>query len=1131
MKSVSANFDFLGTSDAQLVRLGALAERYFKDDPNTCLIKLRQFGEVLAQLTAAKAGLLASPEETQADLLRRLKFERVVPREVGELFHQLRVAGNRATHAQSGDHAEALSGLKIARQLGIWFHRTFVTATFSPGPFIPPPDPTDATKALQEELERLRLALDQTRTEAEKARAAADVEAAKRVSAQEQARKEAEDRAVWEQLASEAERGKAALASELEAIQAAAIAAPAQSTAALVAKAEAAAADIDIDEAATRTIIDGQLRARGWEVDTPSLRFATGTRPAKGRNLAIAEWPTRSGPADYALFIGTRCIAVVEAKRRNKNVSSHIDQAQRYARGLRFEGGAEPSGGPWDESDGKSFLVPFIFSSNGRPYLQQIETESGIWFRDVRRPTNHRRALVDWPTPDGLKGLLEIDVDSAQADLKARAFDFGFPLRPYQKRAIEEVEGALAKDQRKMLLAMATGTGKTKLAIAMLYRLLAAKRFRRVCFVVDRNALGKQAAGEFETTRIVSAKTFADIFGLKGLDSVLPDSETKVHICTIQGLVKRVLYIDDPTQVPPVDQYDLMVVDECHRGYLLDREMSDAELSFRSQDDYISKYRRVLEYFDAVKIGLTATPALHTVQIFGKPIYKYSYREAVIDGYLIDHEPPVQITTALSKGGIKFAKGEEIELIDTNTGVIDLATTPDEIRFDVDEFNKNVVTEPFNKVVAEELAKYIDPNLPGKTLVFAVSDAHADIVVKQLKDAFKAAYGEVEDSAIRKITGSVDRVGDLIRSYRNDALPKIAVTVDLLTTGIDVPRIENIVFIRRVSSRILYEQMLGRATRTCPEIGKETFRIFDAVDLYPHLKDLTEMKPVVVDTTISLSQLFEEFATVGEAAHRDVVREQILVKMRRRIKRLTDQARALYQAEVGETPEATLKRLAEESPVKVAAWVKGKPSIGRILDWDPDSGAPMLIPISHHPDQVIAVTRGYGAGQKPEDFLDSFSAFVKNNLNKIAALTIVVQRPRDLTRAGLKELRLELDALGYSDTSLRRAWSDTKNEDIAASIIGFVRQAALGDVLTSFEVRVKSAMQRIMGKRPWTEVQRKWLKRIEEQILRELVVDRAAVDEEPFSKDGGFQRLNKVFGGQLEAVLADINEELWKKAA
>jgi type I restriction enzyme, R subunit len=144
--------------------------------------------------------------------------------------------------------------------------------------------------------------------------------------------------------------------------------------------------------------------------------------------------------------------------------------------------------------------------------------------------------------PDGLKGMLEIDVDEATDDLKTRPFDFGFPLRPYQHLAIEKVETELSLGSRNMLLAMATGTGKTKLAIAMLYRLLAAKRFRRLCFVVDRNALGTQAAGEFATTRIVSAKTFADIFGLKGLETAKPDPETKVHICTIQGLVKRVLF-------------------------------------------------------------------------------------------------------------------------------------------------------------------------------------------------------------------------------------------------------------------------------------------------------------------------------------------------------------------------------------------------------------------------------------------------------------------------------------------------------------------------------------------------------------------------------------------------------------
>ena len=303
------------------------------------------------------------------------------------------------------------------------------------------------------------------------------------------------------------------------------------------------------------------------------------------------------------------------------------------------------------------------------------------------------------------------------------------------------------------------------------------------------------------------------------------------------------------------------------------------------------------------------------------------------------------------------------------------------------------------------------------------------------------------------------------------------------------------------------------------------------MDLYPHLQNLTEMKPVVVNPDITLEQLFEEFGRVKDAHHRDVVREQILVKMRRRIKRLHAQARARYEAEVGETPEATLKRITEDPTATAASWVKQRPSLGRILDWDPEGSGPNLIPISHHPDEVVSVSRGYGKAQKPADFLDSFTTFIKGNINKIAALSIVLQRPRDLTRAGLKSLRLALDGQGYSEANLRRAWSDAKNEDIAASIVGFVRQAALGDALTPFDVRVRAAMKRILSSRPWTEVQRKWLRRIEEQLLREVVVDRASIDEEPFRADGGFQRLNKVFGGQLELILADINEELWKKVA
>lgn len=1121
----SSNFGFLADQEPRLVALGVLAERYFPEDPSTALFKVRQFAELLAKLIAAHHRAYEGERETFEEILRRLSFERILPREVSDIFHQLRKLGNVAAHEVGGNHSEALGALKLARQLGVWFYRTYARQPgYKPGPFTPPAPPVDATAALKAEIENLQRRVVDSEDAAARARRQAEEHAFARQGAEQRLRQLSEERAVWESMALDSESEKNAIAARLAALQSMAEEAPRSEAVEFLQLGAEAAAQIDLDEASTRERIDQQLRDRGWEADTKALRFAAGTRPAKGRNMAIAEWPTASGPADYALFVGTLLVGVVEAKRQRKNVSAAIDQAERYAEKIGAPDGGTFAGGPWDK-----YRVPFVFATNSRAYLQQLETESGIWFRDVRRAANHRRALVDWPTPEGLTQLLEIDLDAATQQLSEMPFEFGFPLRDYQIAAIKAVEAELATGRRKMLLAMATGTGKTKLAIAMLYRLLASKRFRRICFVVDRSALGDQAAGEFTTTKVVSGKAFAEIFGLKDLEDVTPDSETKVHICTIQGLVKRVLYAADSSEAPPIDQYDLVVVDECHRGYLLDREMSDAELSFRGQEDYISKYRRVLDYFDAVKIGLTATPALHTTQIFGDPIFKYSYRDAVIDGWLIDHEPPIRITTALAQAGITFAKDQQLDLLNTRTGEINLAHAPDDIRFEVEQFNKQVVTPEFNRVVAEELARHIDPAEPDKTLIFAATDAHADIVVDKLKKTLAEAYGGVDDAAVKKITGSVDRVKGLIRSFRNDTNPKIAVTVDLLTTGIDVPKITNLVFLRRVNSRILYEQMIGRATRLCPEIGKEVFRIYDAVDLYPHLQNLTEMRPVVVNPSISFETLIAELTAVQKDAEREAIREQIVVKLRRRLKKLSPEARSQFETIAGETPEQTLARLKEESPQLVSQWVASHAALGPILDWQSDGDTPRLMPISHHPDQLVSVTRGYGAAQRPEDFLDGFTAFVRDNLNTMAALNLVVQRPRELTRATLQELRRALDLKGFSEANLRTAWSQARNQDIAASIIGFVRQAAIGDPLVPYADRVRGAMNRILAGRSWSEIQKRWLGRIAKQIETEIVVDRESLDRQPFAADGGFNRLNRVFGGSLDGVLAEINDELWKR--
>jgi type I restriction enzyme R subunit len=221
----------------------------------------------------------------------------------------------------------------------------------------------------------------------------------------------------------------------------------------------------------------------------------------------------------------------------------------------------------------------------------------------------------------------------------------------------------------------------------------------------------------------------------------------------------------------------------------------------------------------------------------------------------------------------------------------------------------------------------------------------------------------------------------------------------------------------------------------------------------------------------------------------------------------------------------------QAKPAELSNWLSSRAAIGPILDWQCDGDTPpRFVPISHHPDAVVDVSRGYGAAKKPEDFLDGFRDYVRANVNTIAALKLVVQRPRDLTRADLRALRMALDQKGYSEANLRRAWADAKNVDIAASIIGFVRQAALGDPLVPYADRVKAAMASVLEGRKWTDPQKRWLRRIAEQVEKEIVVDRDALDREPFAADGGFARLNKVFDGELEGVLSGINEEMWKKA-
>lgn len=1118
----SANFGFLKHLDGSLVALGAQAELLFTLDPVACLMRLRLLGERLARELAAHAGLSLLPNEQQFQLLNDLRSRGLLHPDVSDIFHGLRRSGNEAVHQGAGTAGEALHQLKMARRLSLAVLETLgkLPAGFKPGPFVPPAAPGDATRELREELDALST---EARAVAEARLEAEQVAEFERELREDYERQVATLRAKLDETEAAFDELAAARDEEVAAVQAAVAAKPAaeqlEEVQRLVSKASDAGQHLDLTEAETRELIDRQLRDAGWDVDSQVLRHSRGVRPQKGRSVAIAEWPTANGPADYALFVGLRLLGIVEAKRARKRVPALLEQAKRYSRGIA----ASDSGvGPWEE-----FGVPFLFATNGRPFLKQLIEESGIWFVDIRQPTNLPRALDGWYSPEGLSKLLLQDHAEAHAKLAEDPVE-SLGLRYYQEEAIRAVERAIETGRREMLLAMATGTGKTRMAIGLVYRLLKAGRFKRVLFVVDRSALGEQATGALKEVKVDQLKTFAEIFDLKGMDAAEPESATKLHVATIQAMVKRVLFSEDAP--PPVDTYDCIVVDECHRGYLLDREMSDAELSFRDEVDYISKYRRVLEHFDAVKVGLTATPALHTREIFGDPVYAYTYPEAVIDGYLVDHEPPVRIVTALSRDGITWKAGEEVATYSPRTRKEQLWLLPDEVNVDVEGFNRRVVTENFNRAVCTELVKHIDPDGPEKTLVFCVNDRHADLFERVLKDEFRGYLGAVRDDAVKKITGNTDRPLELIRRLKNERLPAVGVTVDLLTTGIDVPAITNLVFLRRVRSRILYEQMLGRATRLCPEIGKEVFRIYDAVDLYSAISNMSDMKPVATTRTTTFAQLAEELATLSDGEARETVLGELFAKFARKKRHLEGEAAEKFEQLAGVAPDALVATLRAGTVEEAARFFVHRPDLAPFLDRK--IGGDDRILISKHGDRVVDVSRGYGEGRsRPEDYLDGFAEFVRTRMNELPALAVVTQRPRELTREQLKALKLALDVAGYDEPGLRTAWRQMSNVDIAASIVGYIRQAALGDPLVPYEERVDRALTRILSSRAWDVHQRKWLARFAEQMKANTVVDAAALGRPPFAKDGGFKRLNRIFEGKLEDVLGEFADELWKEGA
>lgn len=881
-----------------------------------------------------------------------------------------------------------------------------------------------------------------------------------------------------------------------------------------------------LTEAETRQLIDRQLQQAGWEADSENLNnWKYKTAPQKGHNMAIAEWVLPNGQrADYALFKGLEFYGIVEAKKWDQDIAGQMAQPKEYSREVPFR-----SDYLLVDNDMGEYKVPFIYTTNGRPYLKQYKEKSGIWFWDARNSKESAYALEEFHHPEDL--ALKLTSQNPELADKDLVDDQDFPKfadRDYQVEAIKSIEEAIKDGKKRILLAMATGTGKTRTAIALMYRLLKHKRARRILYLVDRNSLGQQTADAIKDNKIGNL-SIASIYGVKELKDKLPDASTKIQIATVQGMIKRLFYNDDKEEKPSVGQYDFIIVDEAHRGYAEDRELSEKEYHFYDQNDYVSQYRRVVDYFDATAIGMTATPALQTTDIFGKPVYSYSYQQAVLDNYLVDHDAPTIIKTKLSQEGIHFKKGAEIDLFDQSSESIKSEKLPDNMNFEVKDFNKRVITESFNRVVCDYLAQNcLNPNDPelGKTLIFAATDSHADMVVRLLKESFKNAGNPVDDDAIEKITGSIRHPNNEIKLFKNEKNPNIAVTVDLLTTGVDVPEITNLVFLRRVQSRILYEQMLGRATRLCPEIHKSVFNIYDAVGIYDAMNKVTNMKPVVKNVSHDVHYFIDQKHQFEVNDNFKPYQIDMTAAIDRKIKRMNDSKRKEFE------------RLTEINSID--QWARDLPRLNNqefLKEWknfeqlDRLSTGSHKQYISNESDEYLGIERGYGQGNSnPEDYIESFNKFIKENVNEIPALQIVATRPKDLTYDELKKIKLELEKKGFKENDLQTAWKSANQVQTTADIISFIRQAAVGSELVDHNVRIHNAMQKVYGMADWNMVQKSWLKKIENQLLSSTVLGpnaETAFSSNYFKRQGGYKQMRKIFSDNADQIIYVLNENLY----
>ena len=908
-------------------------------------------------------------------------------------------------------------------------------------------------------------------------------------------------------------------------------------------------------EQKAREAIDQRLTQSGW-----ILQDMRQLNPVAGPGVAVREFPTSTGPVDYALFVDGTPVGVVEAKadEKGQDITTVEGQSSRYA-GSTFK---------WVKT---GYTIRFAYEA----------TSKLTRFTDYADQKYRSRPIFSFHRPESLRALLKAD-DTIRNNMKHfPPFDTtGF--RSCQITAIQNLERSFAENRPRALVQMATGAGKTFTAITAVYRLLKYAKVNRVLFLVDTKSLGEQAEREFLAYRPNDDnRSFSEIYGVRRLKNSYIPQDVQVCISTIQRMysilkgeeldesaeetsfnemttaerqtAKEVVY---NAKYPP-EFFDCIIIDECHRSIY-------------------NVWQQVLDYFDAFLVGLTATPDKRTFAFFEENVVsEYSREQAIIDGVNVG-EDIFLIETQVTQSGAhimkqliecrnRLSREKRWKQLDEDVNYVPTQldrdiVNPSQIRMVIRTFRENLFTTLFPR--RKEVPK---------TLIFAKTDSHADDIIQIVRKEF----GEGNEFC-QKITYAADNPEQILSDFRNNYNPRIAVTVDMIATGTDVKPIECLIFMRDVRSKNYFEQMKGRGTRVLGKDdlqkvtpsateNKDHFVIVDAVGVTKSKKSETrtlERKPSVsmkelmlnvalgardADTLTSLanrvirlnSQMSpserREFAqVVGLPANQ--LAENLLNAFDEDV--LTAQAQGKFQTS---TPTEEQLQTVQREAAGQAAAPFCRPEVRDFIENVRRSHEQIID--NTNPDTLLFAGFDTQKEETADRVIRTFHEFIEENKDEIIALRILYShtyRDRPMTIEKLKALYQKLRGKGVTIERLWDCYVIKKPDKVKGSstlrqladLVSMIRfEMGQADSLQPFADKVNYNFQqwtfrRNAGAVHFTPEQMEWLQLVKDHIATSLSIQTEDLDLSPFDRKGGLGRFYEVFGEQYEAILTEMNREL-----